>query len=252
MVSQSPDRNSFLAALPAAVYGLFRPYLTTMKLTTGERLQGLGSTVEQVVFPHDGLIALTMPLRNGAGGGAVLLGRKGILGVIEAAADAPAMCDAEVLIAGGAAQMSASSFRLILDQSPAIRRLAARYTVALMVQAHQTALCNAAHPLEARTARLLLEVQDRWGEPDVPLTQTTLSRMLAVQRTTLNQAVGDLEAAGSIECHRGSIAIVRRDLLERHACDCYRSLKSYISTLFAVPVAAVPASQIEPSPPKSA
>src|SRR5262249_55185699 len=158
--------------LAAAEYELFRPHLTSFNLTGAERLQDLGSIVEQVVFPHSGLVALTMPLRNGGGGGAILVGRDGFVGGFGAAAAAPAMCDAEVYIPGRAARMSASAFRYVLDQSPAVRRLAARYTLALMVQAHQTALCNAAHPVEARIARWLLEILDRSGGFDVPLTQS--------------------------------------------------------------------------------
>jgi DNA-binding transcriptional LysR family regulator len=54
---------------------------------------------------------------------------------------------------------------------------------------------NAAHPVEARISRWLLEVQDRCGGSDIPLTQTTLAEMLGVQRTTINLAAGRLEAA---------------------------------------------------------
>jgi hypothetical protein len=48
--------------------------------------------------------------------------------------------------------MSDSSFRYALDESPTIRRSVARFDVALLMQAHQTALCNVAHLVEARVA----------------------------------------------------------------------------------------------------
>ena len=188
MSAQPTDRNAFLAELTAADYELFRPHLTNFVLNVGDRLQDLGAVVEQVVFPHGGLVAMTMPLRNGSGGGAILVGRDGFVGGFGAAAAAPALCDAEVYIGGRAARMSASAFRYVLDQSPVVRRLAARHNAALMVEAHQTALCNAAHPVEARIARWLLEVLDRSGGFDVPLTQSTLAHMLGVQRTTVNLA----------------------------------------------------------------
>jgi len=245
MLTQSSDRNAFLAELSSADYELFRPHLKSFNLTAGERLQDFGRMVEQVVFPHGGLVALTMPLLNGGGGGALLLGRDGIPGAFGAAAAAPAMCDAEVYISGRAAQMSASAFRYVLDQSPTVRRLAARYNAALMVQAHQTALCNAAHPVEARISRCLLEVQDRCGGTDIPLTQNTLAQMLGVQRTTINLAAGHLEAAGIINRFRGHMQIVRREQLERHGCECYRNIKSYASRLFALPTAAVLAAPAE-------
>jgi len=251
MVTQPPDRNAFLAEVSSQDYELLRPHLTRFNLNRGERLQDLGAVVEQVVFPHSGLVALTMPLSNGGSGGALLLGREGILGAFGAAAATSALCDATVCIAGSAARISASSFCHVLDQSPTIRRLVARHNAALMIQVHQTALCSAEHLTEAQLSRLLLEVQDRCGSFDVPLAQVALSQMLGVQRTTVNLAAGKLEDAGLINCHRGHIEIVRREELEQHACECYRSLKSYISSLFAVPVAAaVPAAQTEPRPPK--
>ena len=239
----SSDRNAFLAELSAADYELFRPHLTSFTLSIGERLQDLGAPVEQVVFPHGGLVALTMPLRSGGGGGAILVGHDSFVGGFGAAAAAPAMCDAEVYIGGRAARMSASAFRYALDQSPLVRRLASRHNVALMVQVHQTALCNAAHPVEARIARWLLEVLDRSGGFDVPLTQSTLAHMLGVQRTTVNLAAGRLEATGLVNCRRGYIQIVRREQLERHACECYRNVKAYVSRLHALP--AVPAPAVE-------
>jgi hypothetical protein len=126
-----------------------------------------------------------------------------------------------------------------MDQSAAVRRIASRYNMALMVQAHQTALCNAAHPVEARIARWLLEILDRSGGFDVPLTQSTLAQMLGVQRTTVNLAAGRLEASGVINCRRGYMQVVRREQLERHACECYRSVKDYVARLFTLPVGAV-------------
>ena len=93
---------------------------------------------------------------------------------------------------------------------PGLRRLACRYGAVLMAQAHQTALCNAAHPVEARIARWLLEVLDRSGGFDVPLTQSTLALMLGVQRTTVNLAAGRLEAAvgagGGVAGRYGSLS----------------------------------------------
>ena len=234
------DRNAFLAELSSADLELFRPHLTSLSLSAGEHLHNLGSSIEQVVFPHSGLVAMTRPLHDGNNGGAILVGRDGVLGSLGAAAAAPAVCDAEVYISGRAARISASAFRYVLDQSATVRRLAGRHGASLMVQAHQTALCNAAHPVEARIARWLLEVLDRSGGFDVPLTQSTLALMLGVQRTTVNLAAGRLETAGVINCRRGYMQIARREQLERHACECYRNVKAYVSRLHALPAAAAP------------
>ena len=248
MSPQPWDRNAFLAELSASDYDLFRPHLTGFRLCRGDRLQDFGQTVDHVIFPHDGVVAMTMPARDRGGGGGILVGRDSIVGALGAATAAPAMCNAEVYIPGQAARISASAFRYILDQSPAIRRLTARYTAALTMQSHQTALCNAAHPVERRISRSLLEVLDRGNGFDVHLTQSTLAQMLGVQRTTVNLAAGRLETEGMIKCCRAHIQVLRREQLERHACECYRSIKHYLSRLHERRAAAVAAPVEAPGP----
>ena len=226
------DRNAFLAELSAAEFDLFRSHLTSFDLKAGVRLQNFGAVVDQVVFPSSGVLAMTMPSHEG-GGGTILLGRDGVIGSLSAAASAPAVCNVDVYISGRAARMSASAFRYILDQSTRIRRAAARYNAALIMQAQQTALCSVTHRVEDRIARCLLEVQDRAGDSEIRLTQNTLAQILGVQRTTVTFAAGHLEAAGIVKCGRGHIQIIKREQLERYACECYRNLKVYVARLFA-------------------
>jgi hypothetical protein len=129
--------------------------------------------------------------------------------------------------------MSAESFRDLLDQSPSIRRHAARFDSAMLAQAQQTALCNAVHPVEARICRWLLEVQDRTGSSTIPLTQGALAQMLGVRRTTVTLISGRLEAAGVIHGRRGYLDIINREELKRHSCECYGQVRRYVSGLLA-------------------
>ena len=232
MAVQRYDRNSFLTELSASEFALLRSHLTSFDLRVGDRLHEIGTTVDQVVFPHSGLVAMTMSLRDGTGAGLILIGRDGIVGGFGAAASAPATCDAEVHIAGQASRMTASAFRYVLDQSPAIRYLAARFDSAMMAQSQQTALCNAAHSVEARICRLLLEVHDRGDTSRIPLTQSSLAQTLGVRRTTVTLVAGRLEVAGALACRRGYVQITSREELERRSCECYGNVKRYITRLF--------------------
>jgi CRP-like cAMP-binding protein len=161
----------------------------------------------------------------------VVVGREGLIGGLAAAASAPATCDAEIHIGGQGLRMSASAFRHVLDQSQSVRRLAARFDSATMAQAEQTALCHAAHSVEARICRWLLEVQQRSDSSKVPLTQATLAQMLGVRRTTVTLVAGRLEAAGVIKCHRGYIQIVSQEQLERASCECHAHVKACLARL---------------------
>jgi len=233
MALQPSDKNSFLFALSASELALVRSHLTSFDLRVGDRLHEVGSSVDDVIFPHSGLVAMTMSLRDGTGAGVILIGRDGVVGGLAAAARAPATCDAEVHIAGHASRMSASAFRYVLDQSATIRSLAARFDSAMMAQSQQTALCNAAHSVEARICRLLLEVHDRGNGNKVPLTQSTLAQTLGVRRTTVTLVAGRLEAAGALTCRRGYVQISNREELERRSCECYAHAKRYVARLFA-------------------
>jgi hypothetical protein len=84
MSPQPWDRNAFFAELSPSDYDLFRPHLTGFKLGRGERLQDFGQSIDYVVFPHDGVVAMTMPVRDG-GGGAILVGRDSIVGGVSCA-----------------------------------------------------------------------------------------------------------------------------------------------------------------------
>lgn len=233
MLAQSQTGNVFLAELPAPDFALLRPHLVPSELRINACLHNLGHRIENVVFPHSGLVTLTIPLRDGAGAGITLVGRDGVVGGCAVAASAPATCDAEVYVGGQASQMSACAFRYALEESPSIRRLAAKFDTAMLAQVQQAALCNAAHPVEARICRLLVEIQDRTDLDRIPLTQAALARMLSVRRTTVTLMAGRLEAAGLINCRRGYVEIVRRDELEQRCCECYDCLRHSRLRLFA-------------------
>lgn len=233
MFAQPSEKNAFLAGLAPPEFALLRPHLALFDMNATACLHSFGDKIEDVIFPRSGLVALSIPLRDGASAGITLVGRNGIVGGYAVAASAPATCDADVCVGGQALRMPATAFRYVLDQSPAIRRLAAQFDTAMLAQAQQTALCNAAHPVEARICRLLLEVQDHGGIGKIPLTQAALARMLGVRRTTVTLVAGRLEAAGVLSCRRGYMQIVSRDELERRSCECYAHLKQSRLRLFS-------------------
>jgi CRP-like cAMP-binding protein len=201
-------------------------------MRAGHVLHHPGDLVENVVFPHSGVVAMSVRLTDNSRAGALLVGCDGVIGGFAAVASAPAICDAEVHISGTASRMSAAAFRYVLDQSPAIRQLAARFDAAMLAQAQQTGLCNAVHPVDARLCRWLLELQDRVSDGRVPLTQATLAQLLGVRRTTVTLMAGRLEAAGVLSCRRGAVQIIDRNELQHRSCECYHHLRAYRTEVF--------------------
>jgi CRP-like cAMP-binding protein len=229
MPAQAHEKNAFLSELNPPEFAMLRTHLAHFEMRVGESLHYFGDLVEDVVFPHSGLVALTMPLHDNPGAAAMLIGREGIVGAVPATAAAPATSDAEVHIGGAASRIPAADFRYIVDQSLAIRQRLARFTNAMLAHAQQTALCHANHSVEARICRWLLEVQDRSGSSKVPLTQGTLAQMLGVRRTTVTLVAGRLEAAGVLKCRRGYVQIMSQQELARHSCECYERVRSYMA-----------------------
>ena len=234
MPARPHARNAFLSALTGRERAFFASYLTPRDLCLGECLYRVGDKNEDIIFPHSGLVAITLHSAEGTGAAVMLVGVDGIIGGVAMATSRSAMSDATVYIAGEASQMSVASFRDILDQSPSIRGIAAKFDCAMLAQAQQTAHCNAVHSVEARLCRWLLEIQDRCNGSKIPLTQSILAQMVGARRTTVTVTAGRLETAGLIDTRRGYVQIINREELERHSCECYRQVRTYVAQLFAI------------------
>jgi len=77
----------------------------------------------------------------------------------------------------------------------------------------------------ARLAGLLIELADDFGEAegdgavriDLPLTQAELGKLIGATRQTVNQAIGELEAAGLVAHRRSSLTLLKPDELRSSA-----------------------------------
>lgn len=227
--------NSFLSALPHADYrDLVHPHLSRLKLRAGQYLHHTGQSPERVIFPHSGVVALTLtePWHfathiDSDGVVAALLGREAIIGAVAAAAAVPATCNAKVLVSGNASDMSAATFRSLVNSNDSIRSLAAQFISALTAHLEGMAYCHAKHSVEARLCRLLCEICNQSGQKKVFLVQDSLARMLGVRRTTINQVLRNLIAAGLLKSRRGSLEIVNQDELGQRRCSCGLETNGY-------------------------
>jgi CRP-like cAMP-binding protein len=227
------DQNQFLSELSVTELAASRPHFVDCDITAGDCLHHIGDPIKSVVFPHSGVICMTLPWRDTGGAAVALVGREGVVGGLLALASMPATCNAEVHIGGRASVISAAAFHCALDHYPGIGRLAARYDAAMMAQAQQNTVCNAAHQVEGRISRCLLELHDRSSDDKIPLIQSMLAQMLAIRRTTVTQVAGDLEKDGMVIRGRGYMQIVNRDELRRRSSECYGRVVGYVEKLQA-------------------
>jgi CRP-like cAMP-binding protein len=105
-----------------------------------------------------------------------------------------------------------------------------RYVQAQLVQAAQSAACNAKHNIEQRLARWLLLCTDRARTETLKLSQEFLADMLGSTRPTVSIAAGTLKEEGLIDYNRGVILILDAKHLEERACECYHVIKDYLES----------------------
>lgn len=244
MLGPPNEKNAFLSELSPAEYAALRSHLAPLELRVGQCLHYLGDGVEEVVFPHSGLVGISIPLRDHPGAAAALIGHDGVIGALAALADAPSPSNAVVHVAGRASRLPAPAFRQMLERNPSLVPRVARYAQALLAQSQQNAVCHALHPVEARICRWLLAVQAFCGGDKVPLIQGTLAEMLGVRRTTVTLVAGQLEAQGVIKCHRGHMDIIDQNSLLQHSCECHSMLEGYVGKLLAASADGAPAGEV--------
>jgi CRP-like cAMP-binding protein len=107
-----------------------------------------------------------------------------------------------------------------------------KYEMFFVAQVHQTTACNALHTVEQRMCKWLVRMYDLVGV-DLPLTQEFLAQMMGVRRTSVSGVAAQLQKEGLITYYRrGLVRITNIDLIQRRACECFRTVREQYSELF--------------------
>ena len=230
-VDQRPP-NRLLQILPAADFAIARPHLEVVELPRGNLLVEAGEAPSHVYLPHSGIVSTVVSLSQGQAVEVAMIGSDGIVGAAEALCDGISLTDAVVLCPGTASVMAVADLKAIAGQSAAWRHALARHDQAVLVQAQQSAACNAAHSVEERLSRWLLRARELWDGETLPMTQELLARMIGVQRNAVSIVAHELQRAGVISYSRGQIEIIDIEALRATACECYHAVHAKQAHLF--------------------
>jgi CRP-like cAMP-binding protein len=230
---RSGPGNAFLRSLLPDDLALVSQYLLPIQLYPNQLLHRQGEHPRPVIFPQSGLVSFSLPLQDGRSIAVAWLGCDSLIGAAAATSGGPAIHDARVFIGGVGHQMPIPAFRSVLQQSPHVRRLVSQFETLHWAHVQQTAVCNAAHGVEKRLCRLLLEIQDRTSDDCVTITHERLAEMLGVRRTTVSLICESLQAAEVIYWRRGRMQILCPDDLRRRSCECYQCVLDCERTIFA-------------------
>jgi CRP-like cAMP-binding protein len=224
--SHSPNR--LLARLPADDYERLLPSLENVHLQRERVLVDPHLPVRKIYFPGGGLSAITIATAAGESAGVAYVGNEGVIGLTACGVTLESAHTAVVEIAGGDAQvMDYSAFERAMGSLPAFEHVIHLYAQAFMQSLMQSVACNALHPIDKRCARCLLDIADRIGGDELPVTHDLLATMLGVRRASVTLATGALHRAGLIDNAPRRIRISDRSHLEAAACECYAVIKAH-------------------------
>lgn len=234
--SHAPARtrpsNRLLAALPPDDYLRLAHDLELVVFPHEHVLVTPSLHSTRIYFPGGGVCALTQTTSDGQVAGIAVVGNEGVVGLAPFGGDPDSGITASVAIAEGPAHvMDIAAFNRERTRGGALADLIERYTIAFTASLMQSIACNALHPVEQRCARCLLEIRDRVGRDDLPVTHAALAAMLGVRRATVTLCAGAFDRAGLLE--HGYKHIVVRDprRLEEAACECYRTIRGHFGRL---------------------
>ena len=224
----TPDQsvNSLLAAFPPPEWLRIAPLLEEVDLPLGLVLHESGGKMSHVYFPINAIVSMLYVLEDGSSAEIAVVGNEGVIGIALFMGGETTPRRAVVQSAGKGYRLRAADIKEEFARSgPVLHRLL-RYTLALMTQMAQTAVCNRHHSLDQQLCRWLLLSLDRLTGNELAMTQELIANMLGVRREGVTEAALKLQRLGLIKYARGRITVLDRAGLEQRTCECYGVVKN--------------------------
>jgi CRP-like cAMP-binding protein len=234
--SPNARENHLLAVLPGSEYERLLPHLEIAPLPLGKALYESGDQLNHVYFPTTAIVSLLYELENGASAEIAVVGNEGIVGIALFMGGDTMPNRAVVQSAGQAYRLQGRLLKQEFGRAGTFQHLLLRYTLALLSQMAQTAVCNRHHSVDQQLCRWLLLSLDRLPANELSMTQELIANMLGVRREGVTEAAGKLQDAGLIHYSRGRITVLDRPGLEARVCECYDVVrKEFLRLLPDVP-----------------
>ena len=222
----TPFRNSILKSLDAET--LARLHLQPVTFEVGHELEFPGNAIAHVFFVEEGMASMTATFRDGSQVEVGMFGYEGVIGVSALMGSKRSLNRVYTQIPGRGYSTSVDIAQREFKLGGKFQSLALRYVQTQLLQASQSAGCNAKHEVDRRLARWLLLCADRANSNTFSLSQEFLADMLGSTRPTVSAAAGLLKEDGLITYTRGVIHILDVRWLEQRSCECYRVIKNYL------------------------
>ncbi len=221
-------KNSLLRALDHEVVDRFNLHAVTFEVK--HEIEYPGKTIDHLYFVEDGVASMTATFEDGSQVEIGMFGFESVIGISALMGTKRSLNRVYTQIAGWGYACSVDRGREEFARGGLFQVLALRYVQSQLLQAGQSAACNAKHNVHQRLARWLLLCADRAHDQKFKISHEFLADMLGTSRPTVSLAAETLKLEGLIEYSRGSMHIVDELRLEQRACECYRVIKDHLDS----------------------
>ncbi len=227
----NPRQNHLLAVLPKPEAERLFPHMELVPLPLGTALYESGDKLNYVYFPTTAIVSLLYVMENGASAEIAVVGNDGIVGIALFMGGETMPNRAVVQSDGSAYRLQGHLLKKEFNRGGPLQHLLLRYTLAMLTQMAQTAVCNRHHSVDQQLCRWLLLSLDRLPASELSMTQELIANMLGVRREGVTEAAGKLQSAGLIQYNRGRISVLNRPGLEARVCECYEVVRKEFNRL---------------------
>ncbi len=221
--------NTLLNGLDAGTISRLR--LRHVDFELEHEMEFPGKNIDHLFFVEEGMASLTTTFKDGSQVEAGMFGYESVIGISALMGTKRSLNRVYTQIAGHGYSCTVEDGEREFRLGGVFQKLALRYVQAQLVQAIQSAGCNAKHGLEQRLARWLLICADRANSLTFKMSHQYLAEMLGANRSTVSSTAALLKEKGLIEYRHGTIHILDALSLEKSACECYQTIKAHLSDL---------------------
>ncbi len=219
-------KNTLLKALDADIIERLR--LQPIKFELKHEIENPGAPVDRLYFLEAGMASMTTTFRDGSQVEVGMFGYESVIGVSALMGTKQSLNRVYTQIAGHGYSCHVEDARREFRLGGHFQFLALRYVQAQLIQAMQSAGCNAKHNFEQRLARWLLICADRAHVDTFKISHEFLADMLGGRRPTISTTAAILKRKGFIEYTRGEIRILDVAGLMKASCECYLIIKDHL------------------------
>jgi CRP-like cAMP-binding protein len=190
-----------------------------------------GYSIEHLSFLEEGMTSMTTTFSDGSQVEVGMFGYESVIGVSGLMGTRSSLNRVYTQIPGRGYVCKLAAARREFARGEMFQMLTLRYVQVQLLQAMQSAGCNAKHNIEQRLARWLLLCADRTHLANFDLSHEFLGSMLGAGRPAVTMAAKGLKDRGLISYKRSHITILDFNALEAISCECYRTIKDHLDNL---------------------